>query len=147
LRAVRGRLNALSSGQVSGTHLDAKAGADAQPLAPLRARLGLERSTLAALDGCLGEHRVTEEPAAARENTRQGLAVVDHPREAQVVAGLPRDPGDVTAAGLVDGDGGWMSLTDTDHRVLDARRVIHLGIAAGDTGQAQIHLHQRVRRA
>ena len=100
--ALAADLNVLVGGQVCGAHLDADSGADTQPLALLGAGLCLERLALRALDGCLGQHGVTEESTAARFDAGQRLAVVDHPREAQVITGLPGDPRDVTAAGLVE---------------------------------------------
>jgi hypothetical protein len=74
---------------VGSAHVNADSGANTQPPAPLRAGLCLESLAVGALDGCLGEHRVTEESAAAWSDAGQGLAVVDHLRESQVVAGSP----------------------------------------------------------
>jgi hypothetical protein len=64
-------------------------GGHAQPPAPLDAGLCLECSAVGALDGCRGEHRLTEESAAARSNAAEALAAVNHPREAQVVTRPP----------------------------------------------------------
>ena len=78
--------------EVGCAHVDAGSRGDAQPPAPLAACLRLEVVAVAALDGRLGEHRVTEAPAAARPDTGKGLARDGHRREAQVIA---RPPGDL----------------------------------------------------
>src|SRR5215207_9006135 len=100
-----------------------------------------------ALDGCPGEHRVTEESAAARLDAVQRLPEVDHPREPQVVSGPPGDLRDVASAGLVHGDRVRAGLTDPGYCLVDYGWICRLAVAAGQTGQAQVHLHQPVRRA
>src|SRR4051812_16482805 len=66
LRVVPGHLDGRAGVQVGGADVGVDWGADAEPPAPLDAGLCLEVVVVAALDGCLGEHRVTEESAAAR---------------------------------------------------------------------------------
>ena len=61
-------MSAFTRVQVGGAHVDVHSGGDAQPPAPLDAGLCLELLAIGALDGCLGEHRVTEESAAAGSN-------------------------------------------------------------------------------
>ena len=100
-----------------------------------------------ALDGCPGEHRVTEQSPATRSDAGKRLAVVDDAREAHVVTGPPGDQRDVTAAGLVEGDRVRVRFTDPCDCLLHHPRIAHLGVAAGQTGEAQVHLHQCVRRA
>src|SRR3954470_3837664 len=122
---------------MAGADVDVDPGGDAQPTAPLDAGLGREVLALGALDGRLGQHRVTEEPAAARSDTAEAPAEVEHPREAQVVTGTPGDPRDVTPAGLVEGDRVGPRFADPGRRLLDHRRVGDLAVAAGQTGQAE----------
>jgi hypothetical protein len=81
LRVVPGDLSRRARGQVGGAHVDLDSGGHAQPAAPLDAGLRLECLAVAALDGCRGEHRLTEESAAARSNAAEALAAVDHPLE------------------------------------------------------------------
>jgi hypothetical protein len=68
LRVVPGDLNSCARVQVGGAHVDVGAGGDAQPPAPLDAGLSLEVLAVGAHNGCLGEHCVTEQSAAARSN-------------------------------------------------------------------------------
>src|SRR5829696_74509 len=68
LRVVPGDLDRRARVQVGGAHVDVDSGGDAQPAAPLDAGLCLEVLAVGALDGCLGEQRVTVESAAARSN-------------------------------------------------------------------------------
>ena len=51
LGVVRNHLIGFMGGKVGGAHVDADAGTDAQPLAPLGAGLCLQRLTVGALDG------------------------------------------------------------------------------------------------
>ena len=146
LRVVRGRPRGRACDEVGGAHVDADSGADAQPPAPLAPGLRLEVVAVGALDRRLGEHRVTEGAAAARSDAGEGLARDGHRREAQVVARPPGDPSDVTAAGLVERHRVRVRGADPRRRHLHAGRVGHLAVAAGEPGQAQVHLHQRVRR-
>ena len=132
---------------MGGTHVEADAGAHAQPPALLRTGLRLERMALGAFDGCLREHRVTEESASTRTNAGKPFAAVDHYRETRVVTQTPRDQPDVAAASLIESDSVRMHLADPGNRLLDHCRVLHLRITAGYTRQAQVHLHQCVRRA
>src|SRR5690242_19135116 len=104
LQLVRGHLNGLVPGKVSSAYVNADPGAGAQPHATLRAGLRLERLAGGAQDGCFRQHRVTEESTTARSYAGQRLAVVDHLRETQVVAGPLGDQRDVTAARLVECD-------------------------------------------
>jgi hypothetical protein len=67
LRVVPGDLNSRARVQVGGAHVDVDSGGHAQPPAPLDACLCLEVLAVGTLDGC-GEHRLTEESAAARSN-------------------------------------------------------------------------------
>jgi hypothetical protein len=97
-------------------------------------------------DGGPGEDRVAEAPAAARPDAAQRAGGGAHRREAQVVAGLTRDPRDVAAAGLVDGDRVRARGADPGGGVVHAGRIGHPAEAAGEARQAQVHLHQRVRR-
>jgi hypothetical protein len=69
LRVVPGDLNSRARVQVRGAHVDVDSGGDAQPAAPLDPCLCLEVLAVGAHDRCLGQHRVTEESAAARSNT------------------------------------------------------------------------------
>jgi hypothetical protein len=68
LRVVPGDLNRRARVQVGGAHVNVDSGGDAHPAAPLDAGLCLEVLAVGAHDGCLGEHRVTEESPAARSN-------------------------------------------------------------------------------
>jgi len=147
LRVVPGDLDPRAGVEVGGADVDLDAGCDAQPPAPLGAGLRLEVSAVGAFDGCLGQHRVAEEPAAARSDAAQSLAAIDHAREAQVVPGPPGDAGDVSSARLVERDRVRVRIANPRHGLLHHGGVRRLAVAAGQTGQAQVHLHQRVRRA
>ena len=131
LRSVGGRLDGIVGGQVSGADLDARREwsrtatcAARGPPAPGTA--GCRLLTMAARVST----GVAEQPAAAGFDAGQPLAVVDDAGEAQVVPGLPRDPGGVTAAGLVEGDGVRPRLTNLGHRRLNPLRVVDPEVAA-----------------
>src|SRR4051794_41866 len=66
LRAVCSHLIALPRSEVGGAHVNVDSGCDTQPPTPLDPRLCFEGAAVCALNGCLGEHRVTEESAAGR---------------------------------------------------------------------------------
>jgi hypothetical protein len=114
---------------------------------PVDAGLCIEVVVVGALDGCPGQHRVTEEPAAARSDAGQGPAVIDHPREARLVTGPPGDQRDVIPSRLAAGDRVRASVTDPGHRLRQHGRICHLGVAAGQAREAHVPLHQGVRRA
>jgi hypothetical protein len=89
LGVVPGDPNGRACVQVGGAHVDVDSRGDAQPPAPLDAGLCLEVLAVGPLDGCRGEHRLTEESAATGSNAAEALAAVNHPREAQVVTRPP----------------------------------------------------------
>src|SRR6185436_8977857 len=99
---------------------------------PLDAGLRRKVVAVAALDGRLGEHRVTEASAAARSDARKGLARNGHRREAQVIAGPSGDLSDVTLAGLIERHRVRTRTEDPRHRLLDPGRVGHPAVAAGE---------------
>jgi hypothetical protein len=144
---VAGHLDGAARVQVGGAHVDVDAGRDAQPAAPLDAGLCREVLVVGARDARLREHRVAEQPATARVHAAERHTAVDHPREAQVVAGPPRDQRDVALARLVERDRVRAGCTHPGQCLLDHRRVRRPAVAAGQAGQAQVHLHQGVRRA
>ena len=60
-------------------------------------------------------------PRPPGSDAGEGPAAVDHPREAQVVAGPPGDQRDVAPARLAEGDRVGARLTDPGHRLLPPR--------------------------
>ena len=147
LRVVRARGGGRGAGaQMGSAHVLVKTGRDAQPPSLLNAVLRRERMALGGDDRGLGEHRVAKAPPALRTDAPQRLAVVDHRRKAQVVAHPPGNPPRVASARLVESDRVRRHLADPSHRLPHHGGVVSLAVAAGQPGQAQIHLHQREGR-
>src|SRR4051812_17922832 len=98
LGVVAGRLDGRAGSQVGGADVDGDSGGDAQPPASLATGLRREVVAVAALDRRAGEDGVTEAPAGVGSDAAEGPGGRVHRREAQVVAGLLSDSGDVTVA-------------------------------------------------